>query len=345
MAVAVAGVDPIASVAACGRVCSPGRMCISSRASAAARVAALATVFGLSMLLTPQGGTVVATAEAAPARRAWLGVELGRGPAGGVLARHVARTSPADVAGVKDGDQIVAVDGKPLDLPRELVARIAELGPDQTIQLRLRRGGAESDVRAKLVAHPGDEEILRRDKVGTFAPGWGQLTSTSGVLPPSMTSLRGRVTILDFWASWCGPCKLVAPALSTLQDRYGAQGLTVVGISNDPPDVGARAAQGLGVRYATGVEKSGDASSAYGVRAIPTMFVIDKRGTVREVLIGFHPSHAEALEKLVQQLLAEPPPPGTPPAPAPAPNPSGPPSARAPSPPSPPSVPSTPPKR
>ena len=60
------------------------------------------------------------------------------------------------------------------------------------------------------------------------------------------------------------------------------------------------------MRYATGVEKTGDASSAYGVRAIPTMYVIDKKGTIREVFIGFHPSHAQVLEALVQQLLAEP---------------------------------------
>lgn len=296
---------------------------LRSRALAISRAVAVAAALAATSaaVVSTEG---VASAQA-PTRRAWLGVELGRGPAGGVVARHVARTSPADVAGVKDGDQIVAVDGKAIDVPRELIARIGELGPDRSIKLRLRRGGTESEVTAKLLAYPGDEEILRRDKVGTFAPDWGPLAQTSGVLPASVSSLRGRVAIVDFWASWCGPCKLVAPTLSSLQDKYGAQGLTVVGISNDPPEVGARAAQNLGVRYATGVEKTGDASSAYGVRAIPTMFVVDKKGTIREVFIGFHPSHAEALEKLVQQLLAEqvkvapaPPParpPGSPPPP------------------------------
>jgi thiol-disulfide isomerase/thioredoxin len=297
-------------------------MRITSWARRATRAASIAAVFGLSFVAATGTGALQApTAAAAPIRRAWLGIELGKGPAGGVVARHVARTSPADVAGVKDGDQIVAVDGKPIDVPRELIARIMELGPDQSIKLRLRRGGAESDVVAKLLAHPGDEEILRRDKVGTFAPDWGQLTSTSGVLPASVTALRGRVAIIDFWASWCGPCKLVSPTLSSLQDKYGAQGLTVVGISNDPPDVGARAASGLGVRYATGVEKTGEASSAYGVRAIPTMYVVDKKGAIREVFIGFHPAHAGALEKLVQQLLAEPAPVTAPTPPRPAPPP------------------------
>lgn len=264
-------------------------------------------------------GPAEAHAQSRPTRRAWLGIELGRGPAGGVVARHVARTSPADAAGVKDGDQIVAVDGKVVDLPRDVVARVAEVGADGAIKLRIRRGGAESDVHARLVAHPGEEEIARRDKVGTFAPSWGPLTATSGSPPPTVQAARGRVVIVDFWASWCGPCRLVTPTLNALSDRFGAQGLTVVGISNDEPAVAARAAQSHGIRYATGVEKGNEASIAYGVRSIPTMFVVDKKGVVREVKIGFHPAHAAQLERLVVELLAEPGP-GAAPAPAPAPS-------------------------
>lgn len=294
------------------------------------RAAATLALGLLGLLGLPAGGALdrwgpaEAHAQPRPTRRAWLGIELGRGPAGGVVARHVARTSPADAAGVKDGDQIVAVDGKVVDLPRDVVARVAEVGPDGAIKLRIRRGGAESDVLARLVAHPGEEEIARRDKVGTFAPSWGTLTATTGAPPATIQAARGRVVIVDFWASWCGPCRLVTPTLNALSDRFGAQGLTVVGISNDEPAVAARAAQSHGIRYATGVEKGNEASIAYGVRSIPTMFVVDKKGVVREVKIGFHPAHAAQLERLVLELLAEPGPTASP-APSPGPAPPAPP--------------------
>lgn len=299
------------------RRCGPPHRLERLRRGPYTSVLASATL-ALAVLVGGPGPSVVpeAGAQQRPTRRAWLGIELGRGPGGAVLARHVARTSPADVAGVKDGDQIVAVEGKPIDVPREVVAKVAELGPEREMRLRIRRGGAESNVVAKLVAHPGEEEVVRRDKVGTFAPPWGTLTTTSGTLPASIQAARGRVVIVDFWASWCGPCKLVAPTLSGLQDRYGAQGLTVVGISNDEPAVAARTVQSLGIRYATGVEARSEATLAYGVRAIPTMYVIDKKGVVREVKIGFHPAHAAELEKLVVTLLAEPAPPAPPSPPA-----------------------------
>ncbi len=289
------------------------RRTLYTRALAGATLG-LATLVGSAPGISPRE----ASAQQRQTRRTWLGIELGRGPAGGVLARHVSRTSPADVAGVKDGDQIVAVDGKPIDVPREVITRVAELGPDKEMRLRVRRGGVETNVVARLVAHPGDEEVVRRDRVGTFAPSWGTLTTTSGTPPASIQAARGRVVIVDFWASWCGPCKLVAPTLSGLQDRFGAQGLTVVGISNDEAAIAARSAQSLGIRYATGVELANEASIAYGVRAIPTMYVIDKKGVVREVKVGFHPAHAAELERLVVRLLAEPAPSQSPAAPPPA---------------------------
>jgi thiol-disulfide isomerase/thioredoxin len=258
----------------------------------------------------------LAAAQPRQARRAWLGVELARDEAGGVVARRVSRTSPADAAGVKAGDHILAIDGRPVGVPRDVVARVAEAGPGASVRLRVRRGGVESELVARLEAHPGEEEIAKRDKVGTFAPSWGPLTATSGTPPASIQAARGRVVIVDFWASWCGPCRLVAPTLSSLQDRFGAQGLTVVGISGDEPAVAARTAQSLGVRYATGVEKGSEASRAYGVRSIPTMFVVDRKGVVRDVKIGFHPAHAAELERLVAELLAEDAPPAAPRPPA-----------------------------
>jgi thiol-disulfide isomerase/thioredoxin len=268
--------------------------------------AALVVALGLG------AGAVGALLEAGPAaaqsasRRAWLGVELDGAPGGGVLAKHVIAVSPAGKAGIADGDVLLAADGAALDEPKQLVARVALVGPGGTIALRVRRGGAQRDVSVTLGTFPGAEQLLRIDKVGTFAPSWGTLSPVAGSVPPTLAGLRGRVVVLDFWASWCGPCRLVAPHLSRWQTAYGARGLAVVGVTSDPVPVAYRTAQALDMRYAVVSDAGDQTATRYGVRALPTLFVIDKRGVIREVVTGYEPSRQAELERLVQELLAEP---------------------------------------
>ena len=235
----------------------------------------------------------------------WLGVAMDPGAPDGVAVRHVVRSSPADKAGVKQGDRIVKVDGGPVVRAVEVTRAVALRGAGDVVVLVVARGGQDVTLRVTLEPRPTADEMLRMDHLGAFAPQWTNVAPV-GAAPKAIADLRGRVVVLDFWATWCGPCRLVAPRLSALQSRLGAQGLTVVGITTDEAEVAASFAQRTEMKYPVVVDAQGDTSRAYGIANLPTMFVIDKRGVVRDIAVGFDPSKDGALEQLVKTLLAEP---------------------------------------
>jgi thiol-disulfide isomerase/thioredoxin len=238
--------------------------------------------------------------------RPWLGVAMdadAQGP--GVRVGHVVRGSPADVAGIRQGDRLVRVAGAAVSHGPDVVHAVSGSAVGDVIDVAFVRAGTEASARVTLAAYPSQDDMLRMDLVGAPAPAWRDTEGVSGVFPPSIESLRGRVVLLDFWATWCVPCRIVAPRLGALQARYGAQGLSVLGVSTeDAPEVAAFA-QRLPLRYAVAVDKNAETTRAYGVVGLPTLVVIDKRGVVRDVSVGYDPSEDARLEGLVKTLLAE----------------------------------------
>lgn len=95
------------------------------------------------------------------------------------------------------------------------------------------------------------------------------------------------------------------PKLGALQARYGAQGLDVLGVSTEDAQDVALFAQHMDVRYAIAVDKHAQTTRSYGVVSLPTLVVIDKRGIVRDVAVGYDSSEDARLESSVRSLLAE----------------------------------------
>jgi thiol-disulfide isomerase/thioredoxin len=104
--------------------------------------------------------------------------------------------------------------------------------------------------------------------------------------PVRLSALKGHAVVLDFWASWCGPCGLQAPILDRIARRYAKQGLVVVGVNVDDPPERARAyANQKHLSYPIVVD-NGSASKGYGVEKLPSLVVVDKEGRVAAYLSG-----------------------------------------------------------
>ncbi|MDB4932903.1 MAG: hypothetical protein JWM10_5387, partial [Myxococcaceae bacterium] len=139
-------------------------------------------------------------------------------------------------------------------------------------------------------------------RVGQAPPLLGASAVAMGSDPVDLAQLRGRVVILDFWASWCGPCRQMMPVLNQMSERYRAQGLTVLGLTDESVDVARTVGMRLNIRYT--LASNALAMRSYSVQSLPTMVVLDRGGNVREVTVGTEAP--QALTRTIERLLAEP---------------------------------------
>jgi thiol-disulfide isomerase/thioredoxin len=224
---------------------------------------------------------------------------------GGVGVGHVVRGSPAGRAGIREGDRIVRVGLGAVMRGADVVKAVSSHSVGSVIEIAFVHAGVEHSARVALAAFPSQDEMMRMDLVGTFAPTWKDVQAVSGSFPNSIGAFRGKVVLLDFWATWCVPCRVVMPKLGELQTRYGAQGLAVLGLSTEEAQDVALFTRQAGVPYGIAVDRHAETTRLYGVISLPTLVVIDKRGIVRDVAVGYDPADESRLEAIVRSLLAE----------------------------------------
>lgn len=117
----------------------------------------------------------------------------------------------------------------------------------------------------------------------------------------SISGLKGKAVILDFWATWCGPCNAEAPILDQVAKKYADRGLVVVGVSqDDSPELPKEWVRSRRVSYPLAFDPE-RISGLYNVESLPTMVVLDRQGIVRAVRIGMTPS--SEIQDLVEKVL------------------------------------------
>ena len=137
-------------------------------------------------------------------------------------------------------------------------------------------------------------------------PGWVLPLIANGEGSVSDKSFLGRVTYVDFWASWCGPCRLSLPALNRLDKEFAAEDFQVVAISVDYVDQDALDFLGrYPVDYPVAIDTSGDSGQAFAVAGMPSGHLIGRDGLIRAVHVGFRKGDEAVLREQIAALIAE----------------------------------------
>jgi thiol-disulfide isomerase/thioredoxin len=121
-----------------------------------------------------------------------------------------------------------------------------------------------------------------------------------------LSKTRGEVVLLDFWATWCGPCRESIPHLVQLYKTYHAQGFEIIGLSLDKggKDVVHHFVQSMDISYPIAMAPDSVVRD-YGVHGLPTTILIDREGKIREKIVGFNTAIAQKMASSVAALTTE----------------------------------------
>jgi len=139
-------------------------------------------------------------------------------------------------------------------------------------------------------------------KTGTMAPDW-TLKDAEGE-SHSLSDYEGKIVVLDFWATWCGPCVKAMPGLQKLHEKYADKGVAVIGMNTSESGDPVAFMKKKNFTYQL-LLNADPVSNAYRVRGIPAFYVLDGEGTIVFSAVGFSPGHEKEIEKVINEELAK----------------------------------------
>jgi peroxiredoxin len=117
---------------------------------------------------------------------------------------------------------------------------------------------------------------------------------------------RGRVVLVNFWATWCGPCRVEMPHLNRLHEKYRAAGLVLLGVNVDEdPRTAAGVAAKLGVQFPVLLDTDKAVSRLYDLNSMPSTVLIDRDGRVRYLHRGYRDGFENTYEQQIRELLKQ----------------------------------------
>jgi thiol-disulfide isomerase/thioredoxin len=135
---------------------------------------------------------------------------------------------------------------------------------------------------------------------------FGAVTPLRAASTLDLQGLRGHVIYLDFWASWCGPCRQSFPWMERMKTAYEAEGLEIIAVNLDPDRAAAdKFLAQFHPTFAVRFDPQGELAELYKLHGMPSSVLIDRHGETRFTHVGFRPIDGPAYEAQVRELLAE----------------------------------------
>ncbi len=145
-----------------------------------------------------------------------------------------------------------------------------------------------------------------RPAINTPAPAFRLMDLDGGL--HSLPEYQGKVVFLNFWATWCGPCKVEMPAMEALYQAFRAQGLEILAVSVDQQGAAVTRPfkEAMGLSFPILHDSTYQVGLTYGARTLPMTYVIDRKGIIRQRVFGARDWNSPEARKLMGELLDEP---------------------------------------
>lgn len=247
---------------------------------------------------------VVPWALAAPSAHAagsWAGMAL-EGASGGVRILRIADRGPAARAGLQPGDVITSFDAGRFTAPRDARSHILRLPVGSRHQVVYLRAGAPRTTTLILAKRPTPPGYVRLFLNHALLPDF-RLPGVTDGRPLALSSLRGRVALVFFFASWCDACKSALPMLTRLHRAWAGRGVTVLGVGRDATAAPlAQLVRQRGLPFPVLHDLGNKVGRLNRLRVIPSLLFLDKQGVVRGYVQGAGYTYPQ-IERVVRRLL------------------------------------------
>ena len=230
----------------------------------------------------------------------WLGLIFKKTEFENHLALDVKGVHPGSgcvVAGIVAGDKVIGFAGKPLMEMSQITSVVSSSKAGATVAVEVLRNGKKIPLKVKLTDRPDDISSLTGSAIGSKMAEFGKNFYQNA----DKRKVKPKATLLDFWATWCGPCRQTLPILEDLYAKHGNSGLEVIGIADETlSTLNAFYAQHRSP-YPLYRDATKEMWMRYGIRAVPTLMLLDSEGYIKGVWSGV--PNKKALEQIVLETM------------------------------------------